>query len=407
MPHINKNLIKKKYRSWDNNILSKLTIQKQNKSQNNKKRLLTKKQKTDSKVGAKWEQTSPVTDSTTDSKVGAKWEQKTIENKFFSLSGLQRQIIVFVYELCKFARDKKTDPLSICQIANKCNHAVKTVKNAINRLVKKNILFRNYFKTGRGGWTIYSIPNNIYQEILSLEHRDKETAKWEQSGSKLASKLASELVARGSSSSSTNIYKTTTTSDPKNLTEAQLAQKWQELDIEPLSQIGFTKTHLAQVISQDKLSIDMIQNSIYAFAFDLQENDKAKDIKGDSINYFMGILRNGKPYAPPSNYESPQGQALRLYTERMKEIEQKRISIEKEAMQLAFGNWFAQLNDIQKKDFLPANMRHNVKLEKNKMVESLAKAYFEAEVWGHKKQEIITTEIKTREVVDDNNITSK
>jgi hypothetical protein len=121
----------------------------------------------------------------------------------------------------------------------------------------------------------------------------------------------------------------------------------------------------------------------------------------------MGILRNGKPYAPPSNYESPQGQALRLYTERMKEIEQKRISIEKEAMQLAFGNWFAQLNDIQKKDFLPANMRHNVKLEKNKMVESLAKAYFEAEVWGHKKQEIITTEIKTREVVDDNNITSK
>ena len=186
MPHINKNLIKKKYRSWDNNIFSKLTIQKQNKSQNNKKRLLTKKQKTDSKVGAKW-------------------EQKTIENKFFSLSGLQRQIIVFVYELCKFARDKKTDTLSICQIANKCNHAVKTVKNAINRLVKKNILFRNYFKTGRGGWTIYSIPNNIYQEILSLEHRDKETAKWEQSGSKLASKLASELVARGSSSSSTNI----------------------------------------------------------------------------------------------------------------------------------------------------------------------------------------------------------
>ena len=34
-----------------------------------------------------------------------------------------------------------------------------------------------------------------------------------------------------------------------------------------------------------------LQESIYAFAFDLVENQKGKTITGPPLNYFMGILR--------------------------------------------------------------------------------------------------------------------
>jgi|GEM_PF-1093828 len=418
MPYIDKNIIKKKYRAWDSNILSKLKIK--TTTSKNKKRLLNKKQKnypiktgskleakweqtnpasdsiTGSKLEAKWEQTNPVSDSITGSKLEAKWEQNNIENNFFSLSGLQRQIVIFIYELCKFACDKETYPLSIHQIAYKCKCTIKTVKNAINRLIKKKILFRNSFKNGRGGWTIYAIPNYIFQEILNFENKSKEMIKWEQSDSKLAPKLASELIATGSSSS---IYIKTTTGDSQNSVESKLNQEWQDLDIEPLENIGFTITHLSQLAIQNKLSSKIVQDSIYAFAFDLEQNNRAKSIKGDVINYFMGILRNGKPYAPPSNYESPQDRAMRLYTEKMKEIKQKQSATEKEAISLSFNEWFSKLTDAQKKELLPENMRAGVRLEKNKFLESAARSKFEAEVWPIKKLEIVSSgEIPTQEL---------
>ena len=46
----------------------------------------------------------------------------------------------------------------------------------------------------------------------------------------------------------------------------QLPREWQNIDIEPLSQIGFTTTHLSQLAAQNKLPPQVVQDSIYAFA---------------------------------------------------------------------------------------------------------------------------------------------
>ena len=420
MPYINKASIKEKYRAWDGDILSKLKInnatapnnkkiskQKIDNSQQKHKsiskvvankeqsdsainrKVVAKREQTSSKRIANLEQTSPVSDSITGIKVVANEGRGDNKNKFFSLTGLQKNIVVFIYDLCKFARDKKTDPISISQISDKCRHTVKTVKNAINRLVKKEILFRNGFKNGRGGWTIYSIPNDVYQEILNLESGGKTISNWEQTGSKLASKLASELIASTSSSSSSNILNTTTTGVNKKPITEILNDGWAKIDIEPLSNIGFTQTHLLQMASQNKLTPQVVQDSIYAFAFDLENSDKAKKINSDPINYFMGIVRNGKVYLPSSNYESPQDKSMRLYKEKMSEIEQRRRVIERDAINLAFNDWFEKLTDEQKREFLPEMFRNTTRLEKNKILESSARKKFETEIWPIKKAEIM------------------
>lgn len=79
--------------------------------------------------------------------------------------------------------------------------------------------------------------------------------------------------------------------------------------------------------------------------------------------------------------------------ERKRETEQKRLGIEKEAISLAFGDWFAQLTDNQKREFLPEMFRNTPRLEKNKLLESSARNHFEAEVWATKKNEILQKNI--------------
>ena len=53
----------------------------------------------------------------------------------------------------------------------------------------------------------------------------------------------------------------------------------------------------------------------------------------------MGVLRNGKPYAPPGNYESPKDRAMREYVEQKQAIEKKRAELEAQALDFAFHDF--------------------------------------------------------------------
>ena len=335
---------------------------------------------------------------------GQTWDKTRIEINFSSLVGLQRNIVLFLYEICKASRDKTTHSLSIEHIAISCKTTKSSAQKTIQRLEKKHVLKRVEFKNGRSGWTRYELPEWIYQEILHNETQDKLKANLGQTWDKVKTELKTEPGTNFYSSS--GIYlNTTTTGGPNNSKTINLNNEWLNIDIEPLSNIGFTKTHLSQIASQNMLSTELVQNSIYAFAFDLQENNKAKNINGDPINYFMGILRKGKPYAPTSNYESPQDKAMRLYKEKMKEVEQRRVEVEKEAINLAYNDWFEKLTDVQKKEFLPVSLRQNARLEKNKMLEGSSRNHFEIEIWPNLKKDIIEKVNRVEQGGEENNST--
>ena len=309
------------------------------------------------------------------------------KHQFSMLVGLQRTLLLFIYNACKIARSKATENLTLEYISASINHPRGSIKTTLQRLEAKQLLKRLGHKNGRGGWSKYSIEDSLFQEILRHESDNKLTTNQQQTDNKPISQPATQPTTAPLSSSGTNNINITTTS----LTESPsfLNEEWLQIDIGSLSNIGFTKTHLLQIASQNRLQTPVVQDSIYAFAFDLQENNKAKSIRGDPINFFMGILRNGKPYASPSNYESPQDRALRFYLERKREIETRRVEAEKEAINFAFNEWFTQLADNQKRELLPEALRYNARLEKNKMLEGSARNYFETEVWPSNKKEIM------------------
>ena len=227
--------------------------------------------------------------------------------------------------------------------------SVGTVKTTIRRLEIKGYIIRKEFKNGRGGWSKYELSESVYKELLQIETNQKSVINWEQSGNKLVTnreqtgnKVVSQPVTSLSSSSSN--LKTTTTALPPD---------WIHVDIQSLAEIGLTTNHLAQLYKQDGCSPELVQDSIYHFAFDLKQNNKAKEIKTSPLGYFMGIMKKVGVYAAPDNYESPSERALRLLVERKKAEKEKLDLLEKEMLGLHFADWYKTLTAEKKKELLP------------------------------------------------------
>lgn len=282
---------------------------------------------------------------------------------FSSLVGLQREITIFVYESCKNARARITEPLSLEHVALSLNIRIGSVKTTLRRLEEKSILRRDGFKIGRGGWSRYELFDTIYRELLQLETEHKLSTNRAQTGHKLNTQPDTEPDTRRSSSSSSidsQKFKTTTTGEPELFDDSgvQLSPDWAAVDFTPLADVGFSRAHLIQLAKHGKLSTSEVQDSIHFFAFDLKQNEKGKEIKGAPVNFFMGILRKGMPYAPPENYESPEQTARRIYLEGKRRIEEQREAQERELVALDFAEWRRGLTQEQIVAIVPDVVLH-------------------------------------------------
>jgi hypothetical protein len=293
---------------------------------------------------------------------------------------LQRKITLFIYEICRVSRSRITSPLSTEHLANTCQTTKFSVQKTIQRLENKKVISRNSFKNGRGGWTRYELSDAIFQEIMHEEMQSKLRTNLGQTQDKPRSEPRTELRTSPSSSSSYINNKTTTTESTRDLTE-----EWQAIDMEPLKDIGFTAIHLTQIAQQGKLSAEIVQDSIYAFDFDLKNNRKGATLKGNPLNYLMGILRNGQPYAPPSNYESPQDREMRIYLKRKREIENARAAKEDELIKLTFAEWEREQSEDNKQALLPEDIRTSRLLGAK---QASLRAYFVREIWPQKRKEL-------------------
>ena len=92
----------------------------------------------------------------------------------------------------------------------------------------------------------------------------------------------SNITGNNSTYSSSNSYNINTTT--------VLPEEWEQIDITQLISIGFSKTQLLQLFQKQLNTPDVIQESIYHFAFCLENNPKAKAYS-DPLNVLMGVLR--------------------------------------------------------------------------------------------------------------------
>ncbi|MBV9576296.1 MAG: hypothetical protein JO149_06705, partial [Gammaproteobacteria bacterium] len=239
--------------------------------------------------------------------------ERNVVEEIQRVTGLQRKILFYIVEDCILRGELSSNPITTELLQKLTNADIDTLKTATQRLINKNFMERGDGKRGKGGFAIFHITEKIRNAVIDAQKRN--TAEHHLVTNWVSKKESINVYSSGSN-------KNTTTNETK--TNSEFISSWECIDIQPLTHIGFTKSHLQQIILDDKLTSEIVQDSIYAFAFDLENNNKEKSLKSGPLNYFMGILRSGKPYAPPANYESPQDAAMRIYLERKKEIELKR-----------------------------------------------------------------------------------
>ena len=294
---------------------------------------------------------------------GEQTGSKEVANlSFGTLVGKERALLLFIIEDCQNNGDLKTAPLTLERISEALGCSSNRVKNVLYRLTEKSFIHRTEAKTGRGGWTRFGVSKELFQKVLLSETGSKALANGYQTGSKEVAKRVAQRVAGPSSSSGLidldqNLK--TTTGEPVLFEDSRvnLSPEWTAVDFSPLAEIGFTQTHLIQLAKQVKLSTAEVQASIEFFAFDLRRNGKAKLLHGSPLNFFMGILRKGIPYAPPENFETEADEARRRTREILERKAHERYAEDQRLRDLEFAEWRRALSESQAIDLVPGPVK--------------------------------------------------
>jgi len=291
--------------------------------------------------------------------------------QFSCLTGIQRIMVIFLFQQCKISRQKVTEGLSPAHIANTLKIRIGSVKTTVIRLEQKGFIRRASSKEGRGGWSCYEIPDKVYSELLEIETRHKLDTNLTQTLHKLDTERYTERYTTPSSSSS-NIITTTT----------ELSDEWQKINTLPLESIGLNSGHLTQLQRLGVTSAEIVQDSIDHFSYDLLYNNKGKEIKTNAIGYFMGIMKRAGVYTAPDNYESEKDRSLRIYLETKKLQQEKQAVMEAEIIEVSYNEWIAGLTEDQKRSLLPDHAL-NSKLEGPKI--AALKTHYKKNIWPSKK----------------------
>lgn len=303
------------------------------------------------------------------------------EKDFEALVGKEKKLLFFVFKKCQILGALETSLITTEELRQLLEVSSERLRNVIYRLSQKGFLEVTTVKNGRSGWRKFQLRRELFQKLCFDPSVSNSLAMREQTVSIASPKAYAEALA-GFSSSSSSIdsqkFKTTTTDEPELFNDAaiQLSPEWQEVECSPLSEIGFTQTHLMQIIRQNMLKPEVVQQSIYAFAFDLRVNGKAKEVRGTPLNYFMGTLRKGTEYAPPENYETPQAEARRKRLEFYERAERLKQEQEQKILDYEFLSWKRGLSESQIIALVPEWARRPGQIQ-----DSALKSHFEEKVW--------------------------
>ncbi len=306
-------------------------------------KLVTNGKQTGNKLETNWKQTGNklVTEQVTNTR--ANWKQtgniSLQEILFARLVGIQRDVVLFFYFLAKRNVSQSTNPLTMDYISKSLNISKSVVRTTIVRLQKKGCLTRHLGKEGRGGWSSFSIASELYQDMMQQERQGFLDPVFHQTGNKLVTEQVTEQVTNAPSSSS---YINTTTELPVHTTREELPRPWQAVDCSVLAHIDFNVDHLMQLCQRGTLEPTVVQDSLYHFAFDLRHNKKREAIKGDPLNYLMGVLAK-RPYTAPANYVDPNVEAFRRYSEDKAKQDEQLKALEANVQHSEFQSWYEHL----------------------------------------------------------------
>ncbi len=243
------------------------------------------------------------------SKGVAKGEQE--KATFGQLVGLQRELVLLVYESMQSRGEDWAEPMSSTALAERVSTSRATIKDALRRLKNKGVLVLGDAKTGNGGWVRYGVTAAVKAEIFAWQRGSKGVAKGQLNG---------EQTAPSSSSYKNTNLLTTTTADVE--TRACAEDEWspQDLDYSMLTDIGFGKSQVLQLRSLG-IPFDIVQRSLVHFDFELRHTQSGKTIH-EPLALLMKRMRQNGCWPAPEEFEKRHAYFRNLFDERDRQIQE-------------------------------------------------------------------------------------
>jgi len=309
------------------------------------------------------------------------------------LCGLQRKLLFYIVEDCKSIGLLHTMPITNESLRILLNTDAHSVKTTVQRLTKKGMVNRKEGKSGRGGYTIFTISESVRNAVIET-HGQLSISKQlvnqlvNANGKQLVNNWETNGITSAiSSSSSIDLKTTTTNSNPAR----ELPEGWRAIEYSLLAHIGFTQTHLLQLSKLESLEPSIVQDSIYHFAFDLKHNNKAPSIKGDPLNYFMGIVSKRGASTAPSNYIDPVLEVLNSYHKTKEQSEKQKVEIEQKVQEIEFKNWHDNLSDSEIGELIPDEIHNGFGVTptlKQTLKTQFLKKYYRETLWPERRREL-------------------
>ena len=321
------------------------------------------------------------------------------------LFGLQKIALFHIVENCKARGLLYTDPITNEFFRTVLNTDIHSVKTTIQRLIKKDLVRRKEAKKGKGGYTIFSISISVrkatIEAIKTLDIDSQKNSLLVESKETIGKQLVNNKVNNKVNNADIVVSSYINT----NYRNLDIPESWESIDITPLESIGFDLSHLVQInrayekTPNTTLSPELIQTSIYAFAYDLKNNNVEKIFKNPAATVLLSLLKKGQPYnsVTPDKCVSPQQDALNKHNHMLQTQHARELELMQQIKDTEFSLWLEAFPDDELFLLCPENavpLKATDKLFKTvrkRMAKEKAKDYFDAEIWPTKKQAILAT----------------
>jgi hypothetical protein len=195
--------------------------------------------------------------------------QQTYNNKntaVVRLCGIGLNILNSLFSISLTNGNRITGPISIESITSLAKvKGTKTTQTVIYRLEKDGFIKRDSFKAGRGGWTSYEIPNDVYNQLLKLTTVVQQNL--QQTYNKPTSQLTLQPTTNPSSKIDSNNLNNISLVDLKNTTAFEKEANWiKSLDFSPVAPIGAMQVNPSiRLLVQEKLQQEQVQDFLNRF----------------------------------------------------------------------------------------------------------------------------------------------
>ena len=294
---------------------------------------------------------------------------------FAAVVGIQRKILDYFFARAQNLGSRTTGKIFTEELAEMLVCSVETVRTSVQRLEKKGFVFRQEFKRGRGGFSVFEIGLEAYQNLL-LHNITKTTFKQHDNITNTQTKTETKTSL---SSSSRDFYlnNSTTTEDVDNSDAGHL----KNLDFSIVTEFGITSSTLNRCRElYPSVSNDQLAALIERFGQFMKTQD-AKRVQ-NARGFFISLAEQlSKGVTPLDHIETNSEALMREFVERAKEAKARREMLEKEASEFAFEEWIENLDSKARDELVPPNSV----IESGSKIQTIKlKEHFRLNVWPTK-----------------------